>query len=97
MPRKTQGKPSKKTPRRSRPTSNPHAGAPTKYREEYCQDVIDHMSGGGSIEAFGAYLTEKYEDKSLRVHRDTVNEWTHVHPLFSDAVKSAKAASAQVL
>jgi hypothetical protein len=96
MPRKTQGKPSKKPP--SKPLynpSNPHAGQPTKYRLEYCQDVIDHMAEGGSMEAFGAYLTEKYEDKTLRVHRDTVNEWQHVHREFSDAVKAAKGASAR--
>lgn len=68
----------------------PRPGQPTRYREEYCLDVIDHMKTGGSLGSFGAYLGEKYgRDKS--VCEDTVYEWIKVVPQFSEAVRVAKA------
>ena len=56
------------------------AGAPTKYRERYCEDVIDHMAGGLSFETFAAVIN---------VNVDTLYEWAKVHPKFSEAKKNA--------
>jgi hypothetical protein len=56
------------------------AGAPTKYKKEYCQKVIDFMAQGYSFEAFAG---------SIGVCADTVFEWAKVHPEFSDSKKLA--------
>jgi len=58
------------------------AGRPTKYSAAYCAEVINTMATGLSLTAFAG---------DIGVSRDTVNEWQHVHPEFSDAVKVAKA------
>ncbi len=57
-------------------------GRPTKYKEAYCNEVIEIMATGLSLTAFAG---------DIGVSRDTVNEWQRVHPDFSDAVKVAKA------
>jgi len=57
------------------------AGQPTKYKPEYCEKVIELMMEGASM------VEVAYE---LRVHRDTVHEWTKVHPEFADAIKKAQ-------
>lgn len=57
-------------------------GRPSKYHEAYCNEVIETMATGLSLTAFAG---------DIGVSRDTVNEWQHVHPEFSDAVKVAKA------
>lgn len=56
-------------------------GRPSKYKPEYCQGIIDHMSKGLSFETYGAVVG---------VDRDTLYEWGKVHPAFSDAIKAAK-------
>ncbi len=61
------------------------AGRPTKYDPRYCEDIIDHMSMGGSIEGFGAYIGDKYKDRSLAVSKMTIFEWFKVHPEFLEA------------
>lgn len=53
-------------------------GQPTKYKEEYCDQLIDHMSEGFSFESFGGIIS---------VSRDTLYEWAKVQPAFSDAKK----------
>ena len=53
-------------------------GQPTKYREEYCQKLIDHMAKGLSYESFAAIIG---------VHRDTLYEWEKKHDVFSDSKK----------
>jgi hypothetical protein len=55
-------------------------GAPTIYKPEYCQAVIDHMSQGLSFETFGA---------SIGVDRSITYEWAHRHPEFAEAKKRA--------
>ena len=57
------------------------AGQPTKYKEEYCEKIVEFMSVGGSLTQFAA---------SIDVCRETVYEWGRVHPKFSDAIKMAK-------
>lgn len=59
-------------------------GAPSKYKPEYCQMLIDHVTQGMSFETFGV---------DLKVNRDTLQEWAKVHPDFSEAKKNAYDAS----
>lgn len=59
------------------------AGQPTKYRIEFCEDLITHFSEGGSYQAFPAYLGDKYGRK-FTVHRDTLYQWEKDNPQFSD-------------
>lgn len=59
-------------------------GRPTEYKPEFCKQIIDFMSNGKSLTAFAA---------SIGHHRDSVYEWTKVHPEFSDALKKGRAAS----
>lgn len=56
------------------------AGQPTKYREEYCEQLIEHMATGMSFLTFAAVAD---------VHEDTLYEWVKVHPEFSDAKRKA--------
>lgn len=56
-------------------------GQPTKYRAEYCQMLIDHMSDGHSYESFAAIP---------RVHLDTLYQWEKDNPEFSEAKKTAR-------
>lgn len=55
-------------------------GQPTKYREEYCQLLIEHMSAGYSYETFGA---------TIDVARSTVFNWEEQFPEFLDAKRKA--------
>ena len=53
-------------------------GRRTKYKEEYCQQLLAHMRKGYSFESFAAVID---------CHRDSLYEWTKKHPNFSDAHK----------
>lgn len=57
-----------------KPKRNP--GKPTKYKPEYCEKLLEHMSEGLSIEAFAGLI---------RVHKDSIYEWVRVHPEFKEA------------
>jgi hypothetical protein len=57
------------------PERNP-GGQPTKYRPEYCQELIDYMSEGKSFEAFAGRVS---------VARCTLYEWVKVYPEFKEA------------
>lgn len=60
------------------------AGRPTKYKEKYCEMLIEHMKQGYSFETFGAIVD---------CHKDTLYEWCAKHPEFSDAKKKGAAYS----
>lgn len=60
-------------------------GRPTKYKPEYCDEVIVHMADGASLTSFAA---------SIEVARSSLNEWMEAHPEFSDACARAKAKCA---
>lgn len=58
-----------------------HAGGrPSKFKPEYCQMLIEHMSQGYSYESFAA----KVDDC-----RATLYNWEEKHPEFLDAKKRA--------
>lgn len=67
------------------PTGRPE-GRPTKYKPEYCEDIIayfhDHQ-GFPTIEGFAVYECD--------VDPDTIVNWTKNHPEFFGAYKKAKA------
>ncbi len=57
--KKKKKKASKKSPY---PIIKPHKhfGRPRKYKREFCDDIVVHMSEGGSFQAFTAFLGKKY-------------------------------------
>ena len=61
-------------------------GRPSKYRPEYCEMLVQHMSMGMTFTSFAGH-------PEIRVCRDTLYEWEKVHPEFSDARKRGIAAS----
>jgi transposase len=54
--------------------------AKSKYKPEYCQKLIDHMSEGDSFESFAVRVD---------VSRGTLYEWLKVHPDFFNAKEKA--------
>jgi len=78
MPR---GRPKKgstnKEPQPKRPI-----GAPTKYKPEYCQTVIDVMKNGESLIAVAA---------KIGVSRKILTDWQHRHVEFRVACDAGKA------
>lgn len=57
-------------------------GAPTKYKPEYIQKLIDFLAQGYPFEAFAG---------EINVNPDTVYEWAKVHKDFSDAKKMGRS------
>ena len=60
------------------------AGRPTKYKEEYCDSLIDHFKQGGSINEFCL---------ELDIAKETFYNWCKVHPEFMDSKKKGEALS----
>jgi len=56
-------------------------GRPTKYKPEYCEMLIKHMSEGRSLYTFGAVIN---------VNEDTIAEWVKVYPAFSEAKRQGR-------
>lgn len=54
----------------------------SKYKEEYCEKIIDYMATGKSKEAFCG---------EIGIHRDTLYEWIKKHEDFKEACKYAEA------
>lgn len=61
--------------------TNP-VGAPSKYREAYCNEIITHCESGKSLESFAA---------EIGVTRITLSNWAKAHPEFLIAAMKAKA------
>jgi hypothetical protein len=57
-------------------------GRPTKYKEEYCKMLVDHMAEGMSYESFAGFIG---------VNRDSLYEWDKHYVNFSDAKKIGRA------
>ena len=56
-------------------------GRPSKYKEEYCERLIKHMSTGVPYETFAP---------EIGVDRDTLYTWEKAHKQFADAKKRAR-------
>ena len=74
----------KKKTKKKQPAATRRPGQPTKYKPEYCEQLLAHMRGGLSFDSFAA-LCES--------HIDTLYEWAKRHPEFSDAKKRGQALS----
>lgn len=59
-------------------------GRPTKYKPEYCQQIIDFMADGSSATEFAA---------SINVSKHSIYEWTRQYKDFSDAFNVARTKS----
>ena len=66
--------PKKKVPKKAN-------GRPTKYKEEYCEQIIEM----GLLGKSRVQCAVKF-----KVCRDTLHEWGTKHQLFSDALKQAQ-------
>lgn len=55
-------------------------GRPSKYKEEYCSEIIEFMKDGSSKVQFCAHIGICY---------DTFLDWKKAHPLFSESIKIA--------
>lgn len=63
-------------------------GRPTKYRKEYCEQLIQHASKGKSFESFGGVI---------KVAKETLYLWARKHPEFMQARKIARLCAQNVL
>lgn len=63
-------------------------GRPTKYKPEYCQMLIDHMSKGLSYESFAA---------DLDLTRECLYKWEKRYPDFLHAKKKGQAKLTKLL
>lgn len=63
-------------------------GRPSKYKPEYCEEVVQHMALGHSFESFAS---------CIGVNRDTLYEWCTMHEAFSDAKKRGSVKSLKTL
>lgn len=59
-------------------------GRPSKFKAEYCQLLIDHMTEGYSFESFAA---------TIDVAESTIYEWANNFPEFSEAKQIAFSKS----
>ena len=58
-----------------------HAGGrPTKYKPEYCEEIVEYMRDGKSLAEFAAYID---------VDHDTINNWAKKYSEFFGAKKRA--------
>ena len=60
-------------------------GRPSKYKDEYCDLVIEFMKDGFSVTAFAGHIG---------VARSSVFKWADENSEFSDALKTAQALAA---
>jgi hypothetical protein len=56
------------------------AGRPTDYKEEYCEQLIQHMARGFSFESFAG---------KVGVSKQTIYTWAETHPEFLDSKNAA--------
>lgn len=69
------------------PTDRP-VGRPTKYRDEYCEEIIEDGRAGYSITGFAG---------KIGVARSQIVEWAAKYPEFQIAISIAKAERARNL
>jgi hypothetical protein len=67
-----------------RPKSDNPVGKPTKYKEEYCEALINHMAQGFSYKSFAGVI---------RVHRSIMNDWEERYPEWEEAKDIGRSLS----
>jgi len=65
-------------------TTKRKVGKPTKYKKEYCEQLIEWMAEGRSLLAFAG---------KLRVSRTTLQNWVDTYPEFKEAKEIGNMAS----
>lgn len=70
-------------------------GRPTKYKPEYCQQIVDYFSNGLNANIDGQKIVKDFPQFALFAHSigvngDTLVEWSKVYPEFSAAYKKSK-------
>jgi len=80
------------------PTKKKNSGGrPTKYKPEYCQDIIDFFTTSLSnpdkpeLPFFSAYA------RKIQVNTDTLHEWKKVHPKFSESYSKCQQIQEEIL
>ena len=71
-------------------------GAPTKYKPEYCQGIIQFfteplLAKKPRLPFFSAYA------RKIQVNTDTLQEWRKVHPAFSVSYRECKHIQEEIL
>ena len=69
-------------------------GRPSKYKKQYCSDLIDHMSSGGSYDTFGALIGEKYGSE-IMMSKQTLYDWEKKLAQFLKAQQGGLSLSSQ--
>lgn len=69
-------------PAARKPAARRRPGRPTKLTDKRAALILDALRAGNYLETAAA---------AAGVHRDTLNEWRHKFPDFSDAVEKARA------
>lgn len=62
-------------------------GRPTKWKDAFCDAVIEHMAEGYSLESFAG---------EIGVAADTCYDWQKTKPEFSEAIKIGRAKASTV-
>ncbi len=66
-------------------TKKRRRGQPTKYKKEYCEVLIKHLSSGLDLQACAG---------EMDINQDTLFEWFKQHKEFSEAKKRGLAKAA---
>lgn len=86
--------------KKKKPKAKPaKVGRPTKYREEYCQAIIDYFNIP-AINELGNANTPPYFMNfcvSIGINTDTMYEWISKHVEFSEAYKIAQTYQRQLM
>lgn len=75
---------SKKAPKKKANLPDIVLGRPTKFKEEYCEQLVQYRREGGSYQGFAGLIG---------VSIPTLYEWEENYPQFSYAKKEAKTAN----
>ena len=70
--------------------------------EPYFETPVTYQDKKGNITSKVVFIAANLPTlagfaKKIGVSRDTLNEWEHVHPEFSDAIKKGKACQESIL
>lgn len=61
-------------------------GRPTKYKKQYCKELVAYMAKGHSLTAYAGHTG---------ISRETFYQWAKEKPEFSDAIRKGRQACQQ--